>query len=130
MTADEEDLKDFLNEENWDEHYFAALNEDNGLTGFYSVDFEEDIMWLGLGLKPELTGRGLGYEFVISGIKFAVEKFNYRKDYVMLAVASFNERAVRLYERIGFESLEKYMQSTNGGEFEFVRMRLYIDNIA
>lgn len=126
MTADEEDLKHFLNEENWDGNYFGVLNEECELIGFYSFDFEDDIMWLGFGLNPELTGRGLGYEFVISGINFAVENFNYRKNYVMLAVALFNKRAIRLYEKIGFEPIEKYIQKTNGGEFDFVKMKKYL----
>lgn len=110
MTADEEDLEDFLKEENWNEHYFAVLNEERKLIGFYSFNFEDEIMWLGFGLKPELTGLGVGDEFVISGINFGVEKFNYRKNYVMLAVALFNRRAIKLYENIGFQPVEKYMQ--------------------
>ncbi|QVK17675.1 GNAT family N-acetyltransferase [Mycoplasmatota bacterium] len=126
MTADEEDLDDFLNEENWDGIYFGVLNEECELIGFYSFNFEDDIMWLGFGLKPELTGRSLGYEFVISGINFAIKKFNYRKNYVMLAVALFNKRAIRLYEKIGFQPIEKYMQKTNGGEFEFIKMKKYL----
>ena len=126
MTADEEDLKDFLNEGNWDGHYFAVLNEESELIGFYSFHFEDEILWLGLGLKPELSGVGLGYEFVISGMNFVIENLNYRKNYVMLAVAYFNKRAIRLYEKIGFQSIEKYVQRTNGGEFEFVKMKKYL----
>lgn len=129
MTADEEDLKDFLNEENWNNHYFAVLNEENELIGFYSFYFENEILWLGFGLKPELTGKSLGYEFVNSGVNYAVQNLNYRKNYVMLAVASFNKRAIRLYEKIGFQAIEKYMQKTNGGEFEFIKMKYVINDL-
>ncbi|MCM1990121.1 GNAT family N-acetyltransferase [Oceanirhabdus seepicola] len=126
MTADEEDLIEFLNEDSWDGHYFAVLNDKSELIGFYSFYFEEEIMWIGFGLKPELTGRKLGADFVIAGIKFAMEKLNYKKSYIMLAVASFNKRAINLYEKIGFQCVEKYMQKTNGGEFEFIKMKKYI----
>ena len=126
MTADEDDLRDFINEDNWDGHYFAVLNDKDNLVGFYSFYFENEILWIGFGLKPELTGKGLGPEFVLAGIAFAIEKFNYSQSHIMLSVAMFNTRAIRAYEKIGFQIVEKYMQKTNGGEFEFIKMRKYI----
>jgi len=123
ITADEDDLEEFLNEESWNDHYFVALNEKGELVGFYSFSFENEIMWIGFGLKPELTGRKLGADFVIAGINFGVKKFNYEKNYIMLAVASFNKRAIRMYENIGFQTVENYMQKTNGAEFEFIKMK-------
>ncbi len=42
------------------------------------------------------------------------------------AVALFNKRAIKVYEKIGFQSVERYMQKTNGGEFEFIKMKKYI----
>jgi ribosomal-protein-alanine N-acetyltransferase len=123
ITADEDDLEEFLNEESWNDHYFVALNEKSELVGFYSFSFENEVMWIGFGLKPELTGRKLGADFVIAGINFGVKKFNYKKSYIMLAVASFNKRAIRMYENIGFQTVENYMQKTNGTEFEFIKMR-------
>lgn len=127
MTADEEDLEEFINEESWKDIYSAVLNDKGELVGYYSFSFENEIMWIGFGLKPELTGKGLGAEFVTAGINFGLEKFNYKSDRIMLAVASFNKRAIKAYEKIGFEFIEKYMQKTNGGEFEFIKMKKYID---
>jgi len=126
MTADEEDLEEFLTEDRWGKNEFAVLNEENQLVGFYSYYFEDEIIWIGFGLKPKLTSKGSGANFVNSGIDFAVEKFDYKKDYVMLAVASFNQRAIRLYEKIGFKYIDKYIQHTNGNDFEFIRMKKYI----
>lgn len=126
MTADEEDLDEFLVEDRWGKDKFAVLNEENKLVGFYSYYFEDEIMWIGFGLKPELTSKGLGASFVNAGIDFAVEKFDYKKDYMMLAVASFNHRAIRLYEKIGFKYVDNYIQHTNGDNFEFIRMKKYI----
>ncbi|MEW9094626.1 MAG: GNAT family protein [Clostridiaceae bacterium] len=126
MTADEEDLKEFLNEDNWTGHYFAVLNDKSELVAFYSYIFEYGVMWIGFGIKPELTGRGIGTEFVVAGINFGVKKFKYKQNCVMLAVASFNKRAIKVYEKIGFQFVEKYMQKTNGGEYEFIKMKKVI----
>jgi ribosomal-protein-alanine N-acetyltransferase len=123
MTADEDDLREFLNENSWTDHYFAVLDDKSELVGFYSFFFECGIMSIGFGLKPELTGRRSGSKFVIVGINFGVEKFNYKQNCIMLAVASFNKRAIKAYEKIGFQSVEKYMQKTNGGEFAFIKMK-------
>lgn len=126
MTADEEDLKEFLDEDSWTSQYFAVLNDENELIGFYSFAFENEIMWIGLGLKPELTGRNIGTEFVAAGLNFGVKKFNYNHNCIMLAVASFNKRAIKVYDKLGFKFVEKYMQKTNGGEFEFIKMKKVI----
>ncbi len=70
--------------------------------------------------------RGLGKEFVTSGIKFGSENFKYKENYIMLAVALFNKRGIKLYENIGFKLIEKYIQITNGGEYEFIKMKKYL----
>jgi ribosomal-protein-alanine N-acetyltransferase len=126
MTADEDDLMEFLNEDNWKEHYFAVLNDKNELVAFCSYFFECEVMWIGFGLKPGLTGKGIGTEFAAAGIDFGVKKFEYKQNYIMLAVALFNKRAIKAYEKIGFQFVERYIQKTNGGEFEFIKMKKVI----
>lgn len=126
ITADEDDLEEFLDPDEWD-NSFVVLNEFEQLIGFYSYYFKEDIMWIGFGLKPELTGKGYGAEFVRVGIDFGLKKYDYEKDYLMLAVAKFNQRAVKVYQKLGFEISEEYLQKTNGGEYEFYKMKLDLD---
>jgi len=126
MTADEDDLIDFLDEKNWNRHYFAVLNNKEKLIGYYSFYFEDEVMWVGFGLKPELTGIRLGTTFVMAGINFVVENFNYKMNYIMLSVALFNKRAIRTYEKIGFQLVNTYVQHTNGGEYEFIKMKKVI----
>ncbi|WP_236629975.1 hypothetical protein [Exiguobacterium sp. KRL4] len=58
-----------------------------------------------------------------SGLSFAIQKYQPRQ--IELAVATFNERAIRLYAKSGFESIERFQQETNGGSYEFVKMRLH-----
>ncbi|MTI47924.1 MAG: GNAT family N-acetyltransferase [Firmicutes bacterium] len=123
MTADEEDLEEFLDEDSWEGRYFAVLDENDELVGYYSFNFDDGIMWIGFGLKPGLTGKGYGPDFVNAGIDFGINEFGYKENYIMLAVATFNKRAIKAYEKIGFQFIEKYIQKTNGGGYEFIRMR-------
>jgi len=37
-------------------------------------------------------------------------------------VAEFNQRAINVYQRVGFKVVEKFQQDTNGGTFPFLRM--------
>lgn len=122
MTDDEEDLVEFLNPDKW-EHKFAVLDETKDLIGFYSYYFLNGVMWIGFGLRPDLTGKGHGTDFVLSGIEFGINRFKYDKCFIMLAVAKFNERAIKVYEKIGFKQVEEYFQETNGGKYKFLKMK-------
>lgn len=123
MTADQEDLQLFLDPKEW-ENLFAVTNEQEELVGFYHFFFEEEILVIGFGMKPDLTGKGFGSEFVLSGIQFGQKYFNYRQNHVMLSVAKFNERAIKAYEKLGFKFVKEFMQETNGGHYKFISMRL------
>lgn len=127
MMADKEDLEEFMDSSNWPSKYFAVIDKNDEIIGFFSFSFSNGIMSIGLGMKPSLTGKGLGEEFINMGIKFGINHFSYANDYITLDVASFNKRAIKVYERIGFKIIGYYKQNTNGGEYEFVRMRKRID---
>ena len=62
----------------------------------------EDVIDIGLGMKPDLTGKGMGRTFFQAGIAFAVEKFKPKT--FRLSVATFNKRAITLYKNIGFQA--------------------------
>lgn len=55
------------------------------------------------------------------------KNYDYNQNYLMLAVAKFNQRAVKVYQKLGFKILEEYLQKTNGGEYEFYKMRLDLE---
>ncbi|KAB2441932.1 GNAT family N-acetyltransferase [Bacillus luti] len=61
----------------------------------------EDVIDIGLGMKPDLTGKGMGKTFFQAGIAFAVKKFKPKT--FRLSVATFNTRAITLYRNIGFQ---------------------------
>jgi [ribosomal protein S18]-alanine N-acetyltransferase len=74
---------------------------------------------LGLGLRPGLTGRGLGAPFVGACLRFAAAALG-AQGYT-LAVAAFNQRTITVYERAGFRKVEDYEHVTNGVH-AFIRM--------
>lgn len=61
----------------------------------------EDVIDIGLGMKPDLTGKGMGEIFFQAGITFATKEFNSKL--FRLSVATFNIRAITLYKNIGFK---------------------------
>ena len=87
----------------------------------YAPGVEEKIISVGLGMRPDLTGKGLGLAFVNAGLAFASKEF--APDSFRLYVMPFNERAIRVYELAGFVRAGIYMQQYDGGQREFVEMR-------
>lgn len=120
--ADPEDLEEFLDSEKRDGRYFVVLqhNEVTGFYGFHQID--KDTVDMGLGMKPDLTGRGNGAAFLEAGLQFA--KTSYQPKKITLSVAAFNKRAIKSYEKLGFRKVESYLQETNGGHFDFVKMEI------
>jgi RimJ/RimL family protein N-acetyltransferase len=105
------------------ERYLAVRTEDGETIGFYYFEQRGDAVFFGLGLRPDLTGRGLGLEFVKRGLRFARRRYGSKR--VVLDVASFNERAITVYERAGFDVVGSHRRSLGRwGEIEFIDMEL------
>jgi [ribosomal protein S18]-alanine N-acetyltransferase len=98
------------------------VKDDAGeLVGHFSFKpKDERTIEIGLGLRPDLTGRGLGGSFLVAGIDFARERFG--PETFVLSVATFNERAIKVYERAGFAPVRVYMHRTADREWEFLEM--------
>ncbi|HEV2235645.1 MAG TPA: GNAT family protein [Ktedonobacterales bacterium] len=83
---------------------FCAVRDEHGeLVGMFQYMRHGDALEIGLALRPDLTGKGLGLEFVRAGLAYGAGRFEpaaFRLD-----VAAFNERARRVYERAGFRAV-------------------------
>ena len=119
-VPDDPDLADFLNPEFRHGRYYETVAEYYGLVGFFEFKHEKDPLEIGLGLRPDLTGKGLGLRFVQAGMAFARSHFGV--SHLCLTVATFNQRAITVYERAGFRPVTTYMHHTNGADYEFLRM--------
>ncbi len=113
--------------------YVAVLDTDDTLAGFFGFGpggqvpgghrvglYGDDALDVGLGLRPELTGRGLGRRFVAAGLAYGEERFAPRA--FRLTVAGFNRRAIVLYERLGFRPGPAFTSPVRGVETTFLLM--------
>ena len=118
--ADPQDLAELQDPTKRRDVHFSVRDNKGQLVGFFQSKQKDDVLDVGLGLRPDLTGEGRGLEFLLSGLEFA--KKRYAPERFTLSVATFNGRAVGVYERAGFRRGEVYLHETNGGEHEFLRM--------
>ena len=90
--------------------YFAGLDEDGAVVGFCcfgedarvsGLDEEEGVLDVGAGLRPDLTGIGLGGPFLREACRFGGEL--YAPERFRLVVAAFNRRAQMVAHALGFE---------------------------
>lgn len=93
--------------------YYVVLDGDRKIIGYFCIGkparvpnenfnkaYIEDCVDIGIGMKPELTGKGFGTIFFQKVLEFVEEM--YEKD-IRLTVATFNKRAIRLYEKFHFK---------------------------
>jgi ribosomal-protein-alanine N-acetyltransferase len=120
MAADPEDAAEILNPAIWPGRFFAGLTGQKELAGFFEYERQGDALVIGLGLRPDLTGRGIGLVFIRSGLDFG--RGLYRPKSFRLRVATFNRRAIKVYKRAGFkpEGIEWF--TLNGKAWEFLWM--------
>ncbi len=122
MTEDPEDLDEFLDINNWDKYFTVFDNNEH--IGFIMYSLAGRYVYIGLGLKPELTGKGLGTQFVQDTITFLNNKKELQGKNIRLKVAQFNKRAISVYKKLGFIEIDSFMQSTNGSTYPFIEMKL------
>ena len=103
------------------ERYVVARDHDGRLAGFYYFEPKGAVLEYGLGLRPDLTGRGLGLEFFRAGLELGRRR--YVPQLIRLYVAAFNDRAIAVYERAGFRETGRHVRSFERfGDVEFVQM--------
>lgn len=120
QDQDRHDLAELLDPVGRGDRYYSAHNAARQLIGFFELRDVGDVVIVGLGLRPDLTGHRLGESFFGAGLVFARGRFAPRR--FKLSVAEFNTRAIKVYERAGFVQTRSFMHETNGGLFSFVEM--------
>ncbi|MFJ8089053.1 GNAT family N-acetyltransferase [Lysinibacillus sp. NPDC095746] len=119
----DESLKEIL-----ESPYYAIVNDKEELVGFFCIGtsaqvpigcnygaYLDEYIDVGIGMKPELTGKGYGSEF-FSFILNQLQQEN--QSPLRLTVATFNTRAIHLYEKLGFTKVMEFTAST-----EFITMK-------
>ena len=124
-VADPSSLMEVLDAGRWGDTYFSVCSAPEAgpseLVGFLGLTpLRSGELEIGLGLRPDLTGLGLGLRFVEACLDFARSRFD-RTSFV-LHVATFNRRARTVYERAGFVAQETSYRHLSGRRWEFLRM--------
>jgi len=125
-TGFEEALEEIQGDNGMD--FYSVLDEDGALFGMYEYSFSDEIMEIGLGIRPDKCGRGHGKNFVMRCISFGREKYSYA-GVIRLKVAQFNARAMHLYRSIGFKEVGREEALSFGAPVVFIVMDL-VDDIS
>lgn len=121
MKNDPEDYAEIISPERRGDYYYQVL-KNGALYGFFClVPSGEGSLELGLGLKPEYCGKGLGAAFLEEILDFVCSQFPTKK--LILSVADFNHRAQTLYLNHGFKVVSRQPQESNGDIYLFVKMQ-------
>lgn len=95
--------------------FHGVMNAHGSLIGFCSFgvdgqvpggDYSAEALDIGLGMKPVLTGKGLGPVFFGSILDHAARMLE--PDFYRLTVANFNQRAINLYRKFGFQPATEF----------------------
>lgn len=102
--------------------FFAVVSADDGaLLGFRSFGadgrvpggtYDESALDTGGGLRPSLTGQGLGRTAISTGLAFGRERFSPKA--FRVTVAGFNSRALKVVESLGFVRENEFLATTSG----------------
>ncbi|TYS45439.1 GNAT family N-acetyltransferase [Bacillus infantis] len=118
-----DDLKKQWLEENSDAFRFAVIHKDTEkVIGFAEVDgvlWTHKTAWVSLGIgSEEHWGKGYGSEALLCLIDYSFNELNLHR--LQLTVFSYNSRAIRLYEKIGFKKEGAYREfmERNGQRYD------------
>lgn len=104
--------------------FYGIYNQDGNLEGFCSFgldgqvsggDYSTAALDIGLGIRPDLTGRGRGIKYISAVIDFAYQ--TYAPDHLRVTIAAFNRRAQRVWEKAGFEVVQKFQGGWTNRDF-------------
>ena len=116
-----EDLKIFLDPKN---AYYSITDEQGNVVAYCCFgpearvkggDYRSDALDVGMGLRPDLTGKGNGLSYVEAVVDFGRRTFS--PSAMRVTIAAFNTRALRVCEKAGFEVKQVFRREDDGARF-------------
>ena len=110
---------------------YAMFDQGGKLIGYCSYgrdaqvpggDYSQEALDIGLMIKPELTGQGMGTFFTNDVILNGLAKYDPSK--LRVTIASFNKRAVRTWKKNGFKNVQTFKRSNDGEEFVILMKKI------
>jgi [ribosomal protein S18]-alanine N-acetyltransferase len=105
-------------------HYYSVFDEKGNLIAFRCFgedarvpggDYSADALDMGGGLRPDLTGHGVGPYVMRAAMDFARAEFSPRA--FRATVAEFNLRAQRACEKVGYVLVQRFIATHSGAPF-------------
>jgi RimJ/RimL family protein N-acetyltransferase len=85
--------------------FAARLVSDDSLLALVSLEdilWSHGVAWLGIGIgNRELWGKGYGHETMELALRYGFDELNLHR--IQLTVFQYNDRAIALYEKLGFQ---------------------------
>lgn len=78
-------------------------------------DYSTPALDIGLAVRPDLTGQGHGSEYINAVIDFACR--TYAADRLRVTIAAFNARALRVWEKAGFQIIQTFQGGWENMDF-------------
>ncbi|NMO97895.1 GNAT family N-acetyltransferase [Paenibacillus lemnae] len=103
-----------------EQQYISIVDERDRLWGFAQLFPMENVIRLGLGMRPDWCGHGMGKRFMTAIMEEALRR--YPDQTIDLEVLSWNERAIRTYRKVGFCISDCYEKLTPSGPEMFYCM--------
>lgn len=123
-------LQYFLNP---DYEFYLLYNDADELVGFFSFgsdaqvpggDYTGNAVDIGLAVRPDYTGRGLGIHFARSAANHAIA--THQPPRLRVTIAEFNQRAQKVWRRLGFMTLDSFR--ARGSHRPFIIMAKELTN--
>lgn len=110
--VDEEEIVEWYESKTFgkSKKYFSVYNEYGKFIGYLGIKHIKRLKreaTLGIVFDPNYVNKGYGTEAIKAFLKYFFNVLNMKVLY--LEVASFNKRAIRCYEKCGFENIAKYL---------------------
>lgn len=118
--VEEKSIKDWFI---WKTHspfskYYVILKDSYpiGYISFKNISYFLKSACLGIALNPTYINKGYGGDAIKTMLKYFFDELKFKK--ISLKVASYNKRALHLYEKIGFKKRWTILMSFPNGNFD------------
>ncbi len=111
------------------EHRFYAAYHRTDLVGFRSFgadgrvaggDYDGRYLDTGGGLRPDLTGQGLGRSAIAQGLHFGTQTYGTQR--FRVTIAAFNLRAQKTCQHLGFQITQSFLRPTDQKAFHVLTL--------
>ena len=108
-------------------YYHAVWSQQGVMTGYccYGADaringgaYAENALDVGVGMHPDLVGRGFGTTLLEAVLAFA--NWHFRPERFRATINCANERSLQLFHSAGFQQIERFVRKGSALREEFV----------